>query len=445
MRLVIVESPNKVKTISQFVPKDVIVKASVGHITRIPDEGLFNMGIDPEHNFAINWKVDPKKEDVVKELKELVKKADEVILATDGDREGEAIAWHLKEQLKIPAKKAKRVIYHEVTKKAVLEAMDNPTKLDNHLVDAAISRAILDKIVGYRCSPIARRKVSCRSVGRCQSAALRLVVEREEEIQAFDSKKYYELWLPFTKNKVDYKAQYKGLLKAKKATTTYEDKQIIEDVVKDCKGKDFVVHSIDNKDRNVSPKEPFITTTLQQEASSKLGYSIKKVTQCAQQLFEGITIGGLHTGLISYPRTDCTDLPDEIIAAAKTILTTEYGNDMFVGPRKGKKVKNAQEGHSAIYAVDLTLTPDKLATYINDQALLNVYKLVYNRTLKACCKDATVSDITFTIACDKHKFIYTEHVIKDKGFYAIDMTDNDDDVAQISADLFVGEKVDVKL
>ena len=440
--LMIVESPNKVRTISQFLPPNIKVKASVGHIAKIKDSGLYNLGIDVKGNFDIDFVIDDKKKETVKELKELVSRADIVYVATDPDREGEAIAYHLKNFLNIPVKKFKRVTYHEVTKKAVLEAIDHPGKLDENLADAALARASLDKIVGYRLSPIARNKVGCRSVGRCQSPALKLIVEREEEINNFIPKTYYEIWLPFIKDKKEYKAQYKGLIKDKKNKPTIEDKEFAEKVVSDCKGYPYVVHDIQSNDRKVSPKPPFTTSTFQQEVSSKLGYSVKTAMTYAQHLFEGINIGGQHVALVTYLRTDSTEMDPEFKETLKTFIKENYGKEYLSGDiKKTKKSKNAQDGHECFRVIDLTMTPEKLSSYIADQQMIKVYNLIYNRTVASMMSEAIITDVDFIIKNGVYKFVYSEHSIKFPGFYKV--YDLEEDIVQ-GLDICVSEKLDAK-
>ena len=440
--LMIVESPNKVRTISQFLPPNIKVKASVGHIAKIKDSGLYNLGIDVKGNFDIDFVIDDKKKETVKELKELVSRADIVYVATDPDREGEAIAYHLKNFLNIPVKKFKRVTYHEVTKKAVLEAIDHPGKLDENLADAALARASLDKIVGYRLSPIARNKVGCRSVGRCQSPALKLIVEREEEINNFIPKTYYEIWLPFIKDKKEYKAQYKGLIKDKKNKPTIEDKEFAEKVVSDCKGYPYVVHDIQSNDRKVSPKPPFTTSTFQQEVSSKLGYSVKTAMTYAQHLFEGINIGGQHVALVTYLRTDSTEMDPEFKETLKTFIKENYGKEYLSGDtKKVKKSKNAQDGHECFRVIDLTMTPERLSSYIADQQMIKVYNLIYNRTVASMMSEAVITDVDFIIKNGVYKFVYSEHSIKFPGFYKV--YDLEEDIVQ-GLDICVSEKLDAK-
>ena len=261
--LLICESPNKIKTLKQILPDNYIVMASVGHITHIADSGEYNMGIDTKNDFKANYKVVEGKQDIVKKLKEQVKASDEVILFTDGDREGEAISYHLKEELKIPESKYKRATVHEITKKAVLSALENPRKIDYDLVAAATSRQKADKIIGYRLSGIARSNVGAKSVGRCQSAGLKLIAMREDEITSFVSEKYFDLYLHFSKNGTEFKAKYSGT----------EDKEVknlpsldaCKEIVSQCKDTPYKVMDIGYKDSLENPKPPFTTSTFQQE------------------------------------------------------------------------------------------------------------------------------------------------------------------------------------
>ena len=368
-------------------------------------------------------------------------------LLTRIDREGEAIAYHLKEQLKIPNKKLKRCTFQEITKKAVLDAISNPRSIDSDLVDAAIGRSILDKIIGYRLSPLARRSTRARSVGRCQSAALKLVVDREKEIAKFDSKTYYELWLDFEKDKQLYHAQYKGLTTGK-TVTTYDDKTAIEKVIEDCKKGKYVVTSIESSDRKVASKPPFTTSTYQQEVSSKLGYSVKKAQQLAQSLFEGINIGGMHKALITYIRTDSTELSEEFVDNAKKYITKNYSSKDYTGVKKTKKSKNAQEAHEAIRPVDLSMTPEIVSRYVNDSQLIKVYELIYNRTLASLMKDAIITDTNFIITNGKHKFVYTEHALRDPGWKKVYNYDKDDlckcSIGLVEKELINAKKLDLQ-
>lgn len=437
--LVVVESPNKVATISKFLPKNFIVKPTVGYFNDIKNEGLYNLGIDVKGNFEAIYEIDPKKKDVVKALKEAYSRATKVVIMSDPDRCGEDIGYIVVKELKIPKKKYARCTVHEITEKAILEALNNPRDIDMDLVHAAEARRKLDKIVGYRLSTIARNKTSAKSVGRCQSPALKLITEREEEINNFVPERFYEIWLSFIKNKIVYKAQYKGLIKDKKNTNKIDNKDDAISLLNNCKGKDYIVHDIISSDREVSPKPPFITSTLQQEASSRLGYSVKRTSQLAQQLFEGINIKGEHQALISYIRTDDTTLAPEFVETLQEFIKTNYGKDQWIGPRTKKKKSTDQGGHEAIRPIDLSITPEKLSTLINDTAMINLYRLIYNRTIACAMTNCVITDTDYIINNSGYKFVYTEHAIKVPGFrkvYALD----DEEISQ-SVGLSKGEKI----
>ena len=441
--LIIVESPSKAKTIKQYFP-DKMVKSSVGHICKIKDEGLYNLGIDVKGDFDINFVISDDKRDVVKDLKTSVERADVVYLAADEDREGECIAYHLKNFLKIPDKKIKRITYHEVTKKAIEDAIKNPRSIDMDMVNSALARSSLDKIIGYRLSPISRKKVSARSVGRCQSPALRLVVDREEEINAFVPEHFYEIWLPFSKDKVNYKAQYKGLIKSEKNEPTIKDKELAEKIVKDCEGYDYTVHKIESKDRNVSSKPPFVTLTYQQEVANKLGYSVKRATQIAQSLFEGINIGGQHVPLCTYLRTDSESMDPEFKETLKKYVLDNYGKEYLkedISKKKSKK-EITQDAHECFRVINLDMTPEKLSGYIFDDQMLKVYELIYNRTVASIMSDAVITDVNFIIKNGEYKFGYTEHAQKFDGFRKIYSFDDEEIVSGL--DVCVGEKLKTK-
>ena len=290
--LIIVESPNKIRHIQEFVGPNYKVMASVGHIRNINDSGKYKIGVDYDNNFVTDWVIDPKKKDVVSELRKASKTAEMVFLATDADNEGAAIAYHLAEVLKLPKKRVKRVFFKEITKSSVLEGLAHPIELEENYnqASAALTRAKLDKIMGYLCSPVVLSKQGGKSAGRVQSVALKIIVDREKEIEAFKSKEYYEIFLPFYKQGKLYKAQYKGT--DKKKLTSVPTLKDAQNVVDECPRDNFYVKDITESNRKVKAKMPFITSSLQQECSSKLGYSPKRTMQIAQTLFEN--------GLITY-------------------------------------------------------------------------------------------------------------------------------------------------
>ena len=412
--LMIVESPNKVKSLKGMVPSNYIVMASVGHICEIKDEGLYNMGIDVNNNFKPSYVVSKDKQEVVDKLKEQVELADKVILASDPDREGEAISYFLKKFLKIPDKKYERVTFHEITKKAVLEALKSPRKIDMNLVTAAITRARLDKIVGYRLSNLARNKVGARSVGRCQSAGLKILVDRELEIKDFKPTKYFELNLNFTENNNQYTAKYVGT--DNKKIERIESIDDLNDIINRCDNNKYVLRSIESKERKVNSKPPFTTSTFQQEVSSKLNMSIEEAMSCAQKLFEGIDVNGQHIGVITYIRTDSTDYAPEFVDTLKDFIVDNFGNEYYSPIKKQKKKDNVQDGHEAIRPVDLEMTPEKLSQYISDKKLINVYSIIYNRTLATSMSPALVIDTTFNIYNNDDKFSFSSHSLKFDGF-----------------------------
>lgn len=419
--LLICESPNKVKSISQILKSlgynNVIVQASVGHITHIADTGEYNMGIDTKNNFKANYKVPDAKKDVVKKLKEQVKFADNVILATDGDREGEAIAYHLVEELKIPAKKQNRITYHEITKSAIEKAIKNSRGIDYDLVAAAVSREKADKIIGYRLSGIARNNVGARSVGRCQSAGLKLIAMREEEIINFKPELYYDLYLHFSKNRTEFRAKYCGT--DKKEVRSLPSLDDCKKIVAECKGNDYSILNITKKDSLENPKPPFTTSTFQQEVSKKLGISVKSAMECAQKLFEGIDIGGKHVSLITYIRTDDASYAPEFLPVLEEFVRGKYGDNYYAPVKFGKKGDNAQEGHEGIRCIDLEMTPDKLRAYIDNDKLVKVYTIVYNRTVASAMKPAIIANTIYTIANGHNRFSMTSKELKFDGYRAV--------------------------
>lgn len=312
--LVIVESPNKCAHVQEYLKKagyNVKVMASVGHIMELSNGGnYYNTGIDPTKDFKMDIKVSSEKRDVVNKLKTQVAWADLVYLMSDGDREGEVISWSLAKFLGINKTKYRRAITHEITPKAVVKAIENPTKLDDNLVDAGLARLALDKIVGFRLSPIAKTYVGARSVGRCQSCGLKIIADREKEIQNFKPETYFDLYLNFKKNKTEFKAKYVGSDALGQIDHLKSQKEI--DDIKAVCVKDYIIEGIDKKERQEAPKPPFTTPTFQQEAASKLGLSVKDAMSCAQKLFEA--------GNITYHRTDDDTISPEFLPVLENSL-----------------------------------------------------------------------------------------------------------------------------
>ncbi len=423
--LMIVESPTKAKAIKQYVPDNFIVMASAGHICRINDSGLYNMGIDPNNKFKIDHKISPDKKDIVDKLKDQVKFASKVILATDPDREGEAISYHLKNFLKIPDDKYERITYNEITKKAVTEALNHPRKIDMQLVNAALNRSCRDKIVGYRLSGIARNNVNARSVGNCQSPGLGMIVDLEEEIENFIPETYFDLYLHFTKNNVEFKAKYLGTDKnnVKNLKTLDECKEIVAE----CKKGKYSILDVEKKNSLENPKPPFITSTYQQEVSKRLGIGVEDAMNAAQKLFEGIEINGQHIGLITYHRTDSMVMAEDFKNSVKDYVAEWYDKDLYVGQKKVKNSENAQEGHECLRCVDVNMTPERLSKLLDNNRLLKIYEIIWKRSVAALLKPATFANTIYTIQNGKHRFGMNSKELVDEGYRKIYSYGNDED------------------
>ena len=427
--LVIVESPNKVKTISGILKKagykHAVVSASVGHIATLADkrDSWKNSGVYPEKDFALNIQIAPDKEKVVSELKTYVKNADYVYIMSDGDREGEKICDTLITFLKIPKTKCRRAITHEITPKAVLHAIENPIKVNEKLIEAADARLAIDKLIGYGLSPVARTYIGAKSVGRCQSAGLKLIVDREHEIINFKPEQYFDIYLKFSKNNTKFKAKYVGT--DKEPIDHLKNIDDVNAVKAGCTDK-FIVKNISKKEKQESPKPPFCTATFQQEAASKLGLKIKDAMSCAQKLFEGINVGGEHIGLITYMRTDSTDLAEEFVPELKNYITTNYGANSFVTPRVGKKTGDEQEGHEALRIVDPNMTPEKLAQWLPNDLYVKVYRLIWQRTIAAALPNAIISETTYNIYNNIYKFNLISNEVISPGYKAVYSYKDDD-------------------
>lgn len=417
--LIIVESPNKVKTITKILKdagyKNITVKASVGHIMKLVDNRATykNTGIDVNNDFKMNLKVDPEKDKIVKELKTLVKASDIVYLMSDGDREGAAISWSLIKFLNIPKSKYLRAVTQEITPKAVLHALDNPIPLETNLIEAAKSRMCVDKMIGYGLSPVARISVGAKSVGRCQSVGLKLIADREKEISSFIPETYFDIYLNFRKNRTEFKAKYIGTLdKPIDHLKTQDDVNLVKVL---CKGK-YVIKDILTKERQESPKPPFTTLTFQQEAANKLGLKVKDAMSCAQKLFEGLDVNGNHIGLITYLRTDSTDISPEFLPDLKAYVDKTFGKNQYQTPRAGKKQVDSQNGHECLRCVDPNMTPNTLAQYINNDLILKVYNLIWQRTIASSLPNAKISETTYLIENNKQLFKLVSNEIIDLGY-----------------------------
>lgn len=404
--LVIVESPAKAKTIEKFLGKDFQVESSFGHIADLPSNGL---GIDVDGDFMPTYLVSDDKKSVVRKLKSLAKKAETVWLASDEDREGEAIAWHLKEQLNLTEDNTKRIVFHEITKSAILKAVDNPRKINYNLVDAQQARRVLDRIVGYELSPVLWRKVKAGlSAGRVQSVAVRLIVERERSILDFKSEASYKVVAEFYN---DEGKNFKATL-----PKAFDTRGKAEAFLNECVGAEFKIADLTTKPAKKSPAAPFTTSTLQQEASRKLGFSVSKTMTVAQRLYEA--------GIITYMRTDSVNLSDEAKKAAADEITASYGAE-FSKPRNyNTKSKGAQEAHEAIRPTDMTRHE------INQEYDQNrLYDLIWKRTLASQMSDAQLERTNVKIENNKNAKVFTANgeMIKFEGFLKVYLEGNDNE------------------
>src|SRR5512136_156068 len=389
-KLVIVESPAKAKTVGRFLGKGYTVRASVGHVRDLLRSQL---SVDVDDNFKPKYRVPNEKKAVVKELKQLSKEAAEVYLATDPDREGEAISWHLMEAAAIEKKLAKRVVFHEITEHAINEAFANPRKIDMELVNAQQARRILDRLVGYSISPILWEKVRSRlSAGRVQSVALRLIVEREREIDAFNPVEYWSIGAEL-KPEGEKQTFLTKLAKIDEKDPELGKEEVVKPILNDMEKTAYVVSKVKRGERRRKPSGPFITSTLQQDASRKLGFTAKRTMGLAQGLYEGQDVGeGGTTGLITYMRTDSTNIAEVARDEVRKYIAQRYGNDFL--PEKPveytKKVAGAQEAHEAIRPTSVLRDPEKVKPFL-EPAMFKLYQLIWQRFV-ACQMEAAVYD-----------------------------------------------------
>lgn len=415
--LVIVESPAKAKTIGKYLGRDYEVKASMGHLRDLPKSKI---GVDIENDFEPVYQPIKGKEELISELKKSAKASSVVFLATDPDREGEAISWHLKALLGLDDKKARRVTFNEITKKVVTESIGQPRDIDQNLVDAQQARRILDRIVGYELSPLLWKKVRRGlSAGRVQSVATKMVNDREKEIKAFAPEEYWTLnvsLLDEASHKV-FTAHYYGS-NGKKVEPKNETE--INRIVSDIKSAVFAVKSVKRTDKQRSPSPPFTTSTLQQEASRKLNMTPRRTMAIAQQLYEGVDIEGEGTvGLITYMRTDSLRLSDEALAAAKQFILARYGKDYYPSATRRFKAKaGAQDAHEAIRPSNVDLTPEKVKGDLTGEQY-RLYKLIWSRFLACQMANAVYDSVSVEIAADRHEFHASAGNLKFSGYTAV--------------------------
>ena len=414
--LVIVESPAKAKTIEKYLGGNYKVTASMGHLRDLPKS---KMGVDIENGFEPQYIAVRDKSELISQLKKDAKSAKTVYLATDPDREGEAISWHLKELLDLPDEKAQRVTFNEITKKVVSESIQHPRKIDQDLVDAQQARRILDRIVGYKLSPLLWRKVKTGlSAGRVQSVATRMVVDREEEIKAFVSEEYWLLDALLSRSDSgSFTARYYGEGEKKKELKSRED---VDKIIEDTKSAPFTVRTVKRGEKQRTPAPPFITSTLQQEASRRLSMTPRRTMSIAQQLYEGVEITGQGSvGLITYMRTDSLRLSEEALSAAKNYIIGRYGPEYYPGkPRTFKTKAGAQDAHEAIRPTDVNLTPELVRKDLT-QEQYRLYRLIWGRFTACQMANAVYDNVSVDVDSAGHTFRANYSELKFPGYTAV--------------------------
>lgn len=425
--LVIVESPAKAKTINKFLGRNYVVRASMGHVRDLPKSKL---GVDVEHGFAPDYVVIPKKKKVLTELKSEAKKAEAIYLAPDPDREGEAISFHLAEELGGKNGKVHRILFNEITKKAIQDAIQNPHVIDKHKVDAQQARRVLDRLVGYQISPLLWEKVRRGlSAGRVQSVALRIVCEREREIQAFQKEEYWSIHANLEgKSPPPFDAK---LTKIDGKTAELKDETAATTVVDELQSSKFSVAKVTAKERRRNPVPPFITSKLQQEGSRKLGFTAKRTMMVAQRLYEGIDLGKEGpVGLITYMRTDSTRIADEAITEVRQFIKERYGDEMLPDkPRTFKSKKGAQDAHEAIRPTSAFRDPDSISAYL-DRDELKLYRLIWNRFVASQMPPAVFDETIAEIEAGRYTLRARGSVLKFSGFLAVYEEGKDDDASK---------------
>jgi len=445
MNLVIVESPAKAKTINKYLGDNYTVLASYGHIRDLPSK---NGSVDPDHDFKMEWEIDSFSKKYLKEITDAAKDSKKIILATDPDREGEAIAWHVREYLSekklLKDKEIERVVFNEITKKAVMQGIENPRQIEPLLVDAYMARRALDYLVGFNISPILWTKLpGSKSAGRVQSVALKLITEREHEIESFKPEEFWTLNVKFADNKKQSIIANINQLDNKKVEKfSFKNKNEIDNAISIIKDKKFNITDISSKIINRNPSGPFTTSTLQQVASSRLGFGSSRTMQIAQRLYQGIEIDGETIGLITYMRTDGTNLSVDAVSTFRDYIQNEFGNKYLPENSlnySGKKAKNAQEAHEAIRPTDIKRSPEKVKKYLStDQNKL--YNLIWSRALSSQMETAQFDRNTITITTDSNDTIckVSGSVLKFDGFLKVYNNPNKDDDESILPEMSNG-------
>ena len=437
--LVIVESPAKSKTIEKYLGSNYHVVSSKGHIRDLATTGKYGLGIDIEEGFKPNYvPIKGKKKDIAA-LKKLASSSDKVILATDPDREGEAISWHLYDELGLDEEKSERVVFNEITKDVVIDAINHPRKIDMDLVKSQETRRMLDRIIGFRLSKLMQRKTGGKSAGRVQSVALKLIVDREREILAFVPEEYWTIEADFK----TFKASLEKYLGKK-----VEIKNEVEaDEILNKLSLSFKIDSVEEKEKLKKPKDPFRTSTLQQMAANRLNFSSSKTMQIAQKLYEGMNIGSETVGLITYMRTDSTRLSDVFVEDTKNYIKGKYGAEYVGSVKQAKEPKGAQDAHEAIRPTSIMRTPESIKEYLsNDEYKL--YRLIYIRSLAYLMSSAKTLATTVNLENNGYMFKATGSVLKFDGYLKVyqEYEDNEDvilpDFKNYNSDVVIADKIE---
>lgn len=423
-KLVIVESPSKSKTIEKYLGKDYKVVSSLGHIRDLTTTGKFGFGVDIENHFKPDYKIIKGKKKLVTELKKDVKNSDFVYLATDPDREGEAISWHLYDTLGLKDDDYDRIVFNEITKDVILKSFKSARKIDEALVKSQETRRILDRIIGFRLSKLMQSKTEGKSAGRVQSVALKLIVDREREIQAFKIEKYYEIDALFKEFSAKLESYGSDKIEIK---TVAEAENILNNLK-----EDFLVESVSKKEKEKKSKFPYTTSTMQQDASNKLNFTSKKTMMLAQKLYEGITLENETVGLITYMRTDSVRMSDEFVKNTYGYIKSHYGEDYVGYVKKAKKTENVQDAHEAIRPTSINREPDTVKKYLSEDEY-KLYRMIYYRALASLMKQAKVEATTIVLDNNNYKFKASGQILIFDGYLKVysDYEDNKDKILPV--------------